>query len=131
MIDKYPGKGISPVRNDLKVARLSEIYFILAECATHEGNLAQARHYIQKVREARNYLGLASTPQYANAKEAWADILKERRVAAKAGVTMDRVNADVHPIKLLNLPNGDYRYTLPIPLSELSANPNVVQNKGY
>lgn len=146
VIDKYPGKGISPVRNDLKVARLSEIYFILAECATHEGNLAQARHYIQKVREARNYLGAATTPQYANAKEAWADILKERRVelafeghryidlkrvAAKAGVTMDRVNADVHPIKLLNLPNGDYRYTLPIPLSELSANPNVVQNKGY
>lgn len=146
VIDKYPGKGISPVRNDLKVARLSEIYFILAECAAHEGNLAQARDYVQQVRAARNYLGRATTPQYSTTQEAWADILKERRVelafeghryidlkrvAAKAGVTMDRVGADVHPIKLLNLPNGDYRYTLPVPLSELSANPNVVQNKGY
>ncbi|EKB57047.1 RagB/SusD family nutrient uptake outer membrane protein [Bergeyella zoohelcum] len=146
VIDKYPGKGVAALRNDLKVVRLSEIYFILAECATHEGNLVEARNYIQKVREARNYLGAATTPHYANQQEAWADILKERRVelafeghryidlkrvAAKAGVTMDRVNADVHPIPLLNLPNGDYRYTLPIPLSELSANPNVVQNKGY
>ena len=30
-----------------------------------------------------------------------------------------------------NLPNGHYKYTLPIPLSEIAGNPNIQQNHGY
>ncbi|MGL6126046.1 RagB/SusD family nutrient uptake outer membrane protein [Chryseobacterium artocarpi] len=33
------------------------------------------------------------------------------------------------PVK--NLKNGDYRYILPIPIKEMSANPNMEQNDGY
>ena len=48
------------------------------------------------------------------------------RLAAKAGVTMDRNNTDDRPgITVENLPNGHYKYTLPIPLSEIAGNPNI------
>lgn len=145
VIDKYPGKVSTATRNDLKLFRLSEMYFILAEAETAAGNLSVAHDLIQKVRVARNYLGTATTPTYSNAQTAYADILKERRIelaleghryldlkrlANVAGVTMDR-NATDDIITVSNLPNNSYKYTLPIPIKELSANPNCVQNPGY
>ena len=145
VIDKYPGKLSTSTRNDVKVFRLSEMYFIIAEAEVAAGNLAAAHDKIQEVREARNYLGAATTPIYSNVQEAYADILKERRVelaleghrfidlkrlAVLANVSMDRNDTDdIIPVK--NLPNGDYRYTLPIPIKEISANPNVKQNANY
>lgn len=145
VIDKYPGKLSTSTRNDVKVFRLSEMYFIIAEAEVAAGNLAAAHDKIQEVREARNYLGAATTPIYSNVQEAYADILKERRVelaleghrfidlkrlAVLANVSMDRNDTDdIIPVK--NLPNGDYRYTLPIPIKEISANPNIKQNDQY
>ena len=147
VIDKYTGKGSASTKNDLKMFRLSEMYFILAECAVNDNDLVSARNYIQQVRQARNYLGAATTPTYANQQAAWADILKERRVelafeghryidlkrlAARAGVTMDRNRTDDRiGVGVENLPNGHYKYTLPIPLSEIAGNPNIQQNRGY
>ncbi|PWN67981.1 RagB/SusD family nutrient uptake outer membrane protein [Chryseobacterium oncorhynchi] len=145
VIDKYPGKLSASTRNDVKVFRLSEMYFIIAEAEVAAGNLSAAHDLIQKVREARNYLGSAVTPSYTGAQFAYADILKERRVelaleghryvdlkrlAVLANVEMDRnPTDDIIPVK--NLANGDYRYTLPIPIKETSANPNVLQNDKY
>ncbi|ASW75041.1 hypothetical protein IQ37_00240 [Chryseobacterium piperi] len=145
IIDKYPGKTSTATRNDLKVFRLSEMYFILAEAETAEGNLSVAHDLIQKVRVARNYAGTATTPAYSSAQFAYADILKERRIelaleghryidlkrlATIAGVTMDR-NAIDDTVPVTNLPNNSYKYTLPIPVKETSANPNAQQNPGY
>ncbi|PKF74085.1 RagB/SusD family nutrient uptake outer membrane protein [Chryseobacterium sp. PMSZPI] len=145
VIDKYPGKTSTATRNDVKVFRLSEMYFILAEAEVAAGNLSAAHDLIQKVREARNYEGSATTPTYTDAQFAYADILKERRIelaleghrfldlkrlGALANVSMDRnPTDDIIPVN--NLPNGDYRYTLPIPIREISANPNVEQNDKY
>lgn len=145
VIDKYPGKTSSATRNDVKVFRLSEMYFIAAEAEVAAGNLSTAHDLIQKVREARNFQNAAVTPAYSNTQVAYADILKERRVelaleghrfvdlkrlAVAANVAMDR-NATDDVVAVENLPNGDYRYTLPIPIKEVSANPNVKQNDGY
>ncbi|MGU3376015.1 RagB/SusD family nutrient uptake outer membrane protein [Chryseobacterium sp. M5A1_1a] len=145
VIDKYPGKISTPTRNDVKVFRLSEMYFIAAEAEVAAGNLSAAHDLIQKVRVARNYLGSAVTPNYTDAQFAYADILKERRIelaleghryvdlkrlAVKANVGMDRNPTD-DIIEVKNLPNGDYRYTLPIPIKETSANPNALQNDKY
>lgn len=145
VVDKYPGKIGSNTRNDLKLFRLSEMYFILAECAVNDGQLSTAAGYIKQVRDARNFNGPVTAPTYANAQAGWADVLKERRMelaleghryidlkrlAVKAGVTMDRNNTD-DIVLTSNLNNGDYRYTLPIPLSEISANPGIQQNTGY
>ncbi|SEH29250.1 RagB/SusD family nutrient uptake outer membrane protein [Chryseobacterium culicis] len=145
VIDKYPGKISTATRNDVKVFRLSEMYFIIAEAEVAAGNLAAAQDKIQQVRVARNFQGAATTPTYSSAQAAYADILKERRVelaleghrfldlkrlAVAANVSMDR-NATDDIIDVKNLPNGDYRYTLPIPIREISANPNVKQNDKY
>ncbi|GGG54580.1 RagB/SusD family nutrient uptake outer membrane protein [Epilithonimonas arachidiradicis] len=147
VVDKYPGKTSAAVRNDLKIFRLSEMYFILAEAAVEENQLGTAAGYIQQVRVARNYKGTATTPTYTNTQIAYQDILKERRVelaleghryidlkrlANKAGVTMDRNQTD-DDIAVTNLPNDSYKYTLPIPLAEINANPGIrgQQNTGY
>lgn len=145
VIDKYPGKTNYSTKNDLKVFRLSEMYFIAAEAEAQLGNLAQANSLVQAVRVARNYLGLANTLSYSSKAVALQDILKERRVelaleghrfidlkrlAVEAGVSMDR-NATDDIVEVHNLENGSYKYTLPIPLSEISGNRNIVQNPGY
>ena len=145
VIDKYPGKTNFSTKNDIKIFRLSEMYLISAEAEAQLGNLNQANKLVQAVREARNYLGKAITPNYTSKQDALKDILKERRVelaleghryidlkrlAKDAGVSMDR-NATDDIVEVQNLENGSYKYTLPIPLSELSANPNVQQNPGY
>ncbi|MFP3835697.1 RagB/SusD family nutrient uptake outer membrane protein, partial [Chryseobacterium sp. SIMBA_028] len=80
VIDKFPGKPGSPTRNDVKVFRLSEMYFILAEAAVEEGDFTQAATYINNVRTARRYTGTPTTPVYTNKQTAYADILKERRI---------------------------------------------------
>ncbi|MDR2237960.1 MAG: RagB/SusD family nutrient uptake outer membrane protein [Chryseobacterium sp.] len=145
VIDKYPGKTSTPTRNDIKVFRMSEMYFIKAEAEVAAGNLVAAHDLIHQVRTARNYLGKAVTPTYTNAQTAYADILKERRIelaleghryldlkrlAVAANVSMDRnPTDDIVPVK--NLANGDHRYTLPIPIKEVSANPNMQQNDKY
>ena len=145
IVDKYPGKPSFSTKNDIKIFRLSEMYFILAEAEARLGNINKAQILVQEVRAARNYLGLATTPTYATMQEALKDILKERRIelaleghryidlkrlAVDAGVSMDRNTTD-DIVEVRNLENGSHIYTLPIPLSEMSANSKVVQNPGY
>lgn len=145
VIDKYPGKTSAPTRNDLKVFRLSEMYFILAECETAANNFTGAATLIQQVRAKRNASGAAALPVYASAASAYADILKERRVdlaleghryidlkrlATVAGVTMNRNQTD-DVVTVTNLPNNSYKYTLPIPAQEINLNSEVQQNPGY
>lgn len=149
VIDKYPGKGTTALRNDIKLFRLSEMYFILAECATKENDLPTAANYIKAVRDARNYLGPQTAPVYADATAAWTDILLERRLelcfeghryidikrlGTLAGQTnsIDRNEVDdiIKPLPL-TIPNSDHRFTLPIPLDETLANPTIQQNPGY
>ncbi|MEG1589374.1 RagB/SusD family nutrient uptake outer membrane protein [Chryseobacterium sp.] len=149
VIDKFPGKVGGATRNDVKVFRLSEMYFILAEAAVEAGDFAGAANYIQQVRVARAYTGTPTTPAYTSKQVAYKDILKERRIelaleghryidlkrlAATAGVTMDRNAADdIEGFVSQNLPNGSYKYTLPIPLAEMTANQGMSgqQNPGY
>ncbi|PRB06864.1 RagB/SusD family nutrient uptake outer membrane protein [Chryseobacterium sp. MYb7] len=153
VINKYPGKNpprassTMQIRNDIKMFRLSEMYFILAEVAAHQGNYAVAADNINKVRKARSENGLAPMPSYSGAQQAYADILLERRkelcleghryvdlkrMGVAAGVGVDRdVYDDDNKTLPLTLPASDYRFTLPIPLNELNANPNIQQNPGY
>lgn len=146
-IDKYPGKGAAyELGNDLKIFRMSEMYFIRAEAYVAAGNLPAAAADIKAVRDARNRLGAQPLPVYANATAAWADILKERRLelayeghryidlkrlGALAGVSIDRYTQDCNQSPTCTIPTTDHRFTFPIPLGETNANPNVQQNPGY
>jgi hypothetical protein len=146
IIDKYPGKGNQPLKNHIKVMRLSEIYLILAECEA-QSNLATAATYVKAVRDARKYSGTAALPVYTTKQQALRDILKERRVelcfeghryvdlrrlGSEAGVSIDRnVLDDITTSTPLTLPITDYRFTLPIPAAEINGNPGIQQNPGY
>ena len=153
VIDKYPGRNGGHTANDLKVFRLSEIYFIKAECLIRSGMLngtTGAADLIRQVRQARSYTGgVVPLPVYANATAALADVLLERRkelsfeghryidlkrLGADAGVTgtdrdgQDAINSSAtNPI---NINITDYRFTLPIPQAEINVNP-LVPNPGY
>lgn len=147
VIDKYPGKGNTPLRNDIKVFRLSEMYFILAECAAQSNNLTSAATYIKAVRDARKYSGTATLPVYATKIDALKDILRERRaelcfeghryvdlrrLGAEAGVSIDRnAGDDIISSTPLTLDITDHRFTLPIPVTEIAGNPSIQQNPGY
>ena len=151
VIDKYPGKTGSHTSNDVKVFRVSEMYFIKAECLARNSDFSGAALAIQQVRQARNYIvgAVVPTPNYTNSTQALADILLERRkelsfeghryidlkrFGADAGVTgtdrysQDAVNSSATSPVNINL--GDYRFTLPIPQAEINVNP-MSQNRGY
>jgi len=136
-------KGIH-LLGDIKVIRLSEMYLIRAESKVTT-DLAGAAADVYAVRVARN--PAATMPVYSNQQEAWADIMKERRVELAfeghryidlkrlgnlAGVQIDRDPRDSSEQGYPStLSNNDYRYTLPIPLAEMDVNPNIQQNPGY
>lgn len=149
VINKYPGKASQPLRNDLKLFRLSEIYLILAEAQVGKSSpdLAQAAAYVQTIRTARN-TG-QSLPTYNNAQEAWADILLERRKelcfeghryvdikrlgSLAGGLSIDRhFTDDEYGVNTpLTLPLSDHRFTFPIPQNEVAGNVTIQQNPGY
>ncbi len=153
VINKYPGKtpanvpATTQLRNDIKMFRLSEMYLILAEVAVHDGDLTTAATRVRTIRGNRSKGGLAATITYTSPQQAYADILLERRrelcfeghryvdlkrmgVAAGVGIDRDKYDDDNQNLPL-TLPASDYRFTLPIPLDEINANPNVQQNPGY
>lgn len=148
IIDKYPGKGNTPLKNDVKMFRISEMYLILAESAA-QSNLITAADYVRQVRQARNYTAVpVAAPVYTNKIDALKDILKERRVelafeghryidikrlGGEAGVSIDRNVSDdwVATSTPLTLSVTDYRFTLPIPSSEIDGNPAIQQQQNY
>lgn len=150
-IDKYPGKSGAELNNDLKVFRLSEMYFIKAEALASTGNingpLNSVASMLKQIRDKRNYLNPNQPlPVYASVTEAWADILQERRIelcfeghryidikrlGALANASIDRFTRDCDNIPTCTLPVSDYRFTMPITINEIIGNSNIQQNPGY
>jgi starch-binding outer membrane protein, SusD/RagB family len=143
-VGKYPGSEGTFLMNDVKVFRVSEMYFIKAEARVAAGDLAGAASAIAAVRSAR--YGSTQTVSYADATSAWAGILNERRAElafeghryidlkrlgtlANKGVERDPMDCSWNGA--CSLSADDYRFTLPIPFSELTVNTNIQQNPGY
>lgn len=155
LIGKYPGKPGAPLNNDIKVFRVSEMYFIKAEALAAAGNINgdanSVASVLKQIRDARRLVGSPATqlPVYANATEAWADILAERRLELcfeghryidikrlgqlAGNVSVDRYFRDCEIYGSCSILNTDYRFTLPIPLIETRVNPviNAQQNPNY
>ena len=144
LVFKYPGSEGRPLMNDLKVFRSSEMLMIRAEAAADANDLAGAAAFVKQLRDAR-YGSSQPTPSYANQAEAFGDILDERRLeflfeghrwvdlkrlGARGNRTIDRDARECSFLSGCSISNSDYRFTLPIPLAELTANP-VEQNSGY
>lgn len=146
---KYPGTTANgQMVNDIKIARLSEMYLIKAEAQVAGNDLAGAAATMKTLRDAR-FNRPQATPSYASATDAWKDILLERRkelaiegfrfidlkrLGALAGETIQRDSRDCELANgACSLPITDYRFALPIPEVESNPNPGILaqQNPGY
>lgn len=142
LIGKYQGSTDGAQINDLKIFRSSEMVLIKAECEARAGNLTAAANSIKTLRDAR-YVVDAPAPVYANLDAALNDVLLERRLEfafeghryldlKRLNRAINRNDADCGSFSApCSLNAGDYRFTLPIPNSEISANPTIQQNPGY
>tara|TARA_R110001606_G_scaffold387448_1_gene552125 strand:+ start:3329 stop:4822 length:1494 start_codon:yes stop_codon:yes gene_type:complete len=147
-VNKYPGKPGQVLLNDNKVFRSSEMHLIVVEAKISRNDLTGAALDIKTLRDAR--FGTAQTlPVYGSQQEAYAALLNERRVEfafeghrwkdikrlgvrANQGAERDPIDVAEFGMTATLAPN-DYRFTLPIPLVEFNANPELraQQNPGY
>jgi hypothetical protein len=142
LVYKYPG-GIQPLLNDLKVFRAAEMHLILAEAEADAGNFAQVGALINQLRSKR---GASTLTNPGTELEAFGMILDERRLeflfeghrwidlkrmGDRGGRTLDRDSRECSFLAGCTLPNTDYRFTLPIPVSERTANSAADQNPNY
>lgn len=148
VVGKYFGNE-QPLLNDLKVFRSSEMLLIKAEAMAGmqklNGPSESVAALLKQLRDAR-YSSPQVLPVFNSEKEAYQAILEERRielafeghrwkdlkrlgVKAEVGIKRDPIDCEINGA--CSLPADDYRFTMPIPLVELNANPNIEQNPGY
>ncbi|KAF2510480.1 RagB/SusD family nutrient uptake outer membrane protein [Flavobacterium arcticum] len=146
LIGKYPGGQFGQSINDIKIIRWAEMLLIRAEVQARAGQLEDAAATVRDLRSNR-YTVNVPTFSYGTIDIALRDILKERRkelafeghryidlkrLGAELGIGIDRDSRDCASFAApCNLPAGDYRFTMPIPRSEINANPSIEQNLGY
>jgi hypothetical protein len=148
VIQKYPGSEGQPLMNDLKVFRSSEMLLIAAEARAFQNNLSGAANLIKQLQDAR-FGSPQPLPDYSSTQEAVGDILDERKIELvyeghrfkdlkRAGIAGNRqINRDPIACELQSgactLSPDDFRFTLPIPVVEINANPQIAtqQNPGY
>lgn len=132
--NKYPGKAGDTRQNNIPVLRISEMYLIRAEANLAAGNNAAALADFNMLQVARG-LGesVAVTAQ---------DIFTERRRElnfeghlffdyGRLKKSIDRTDEDnrIAGTEDVSFPNK--LFAAPIPIAEIEANKNMVQNEGY
>ena len=142
---KYPGKSgsvtdavstVNPQDSDLCILRLSEVYLNAAEAAFKIGNTEKALTYLNAIVTRAN-----PAKSVTSADLSLERILKERRKELvgeghaffdymRNGKSVDR-SGGWHltmPEDARVITPSDPRVALPIPQTEIDANPNIVQN---
>lgn len=144
LIKKYEGGPYgTPTENvaDVKVFRTAEMYLIRAEAKAELNDLAGATQDINTLRAAR-ITGYVPIATFASKQDAIDAIMLERfKELAYEGhrfwdlkrrnLPVNRLPADAPNTSSVTLPAGNFRFTLPIPQSEINANPTMQQNPGY
>lgn len=143
VVNKFPN-STQPDKDEFKVIRMSEVYLIAAEAALRgsSNDEALARDYVNAVATQRD---LTFTGYSSSGAALLADILLERRKElafeghrywdlARNNLNVQRVNtAGNYSSVPLTIPTTSFRRILPIPQTELDANPSIrqQQNPGY
>lgn len=130
----YRNVGKYPTANsvdDIPVIRYEEMVLIYAEALLNTGDAAGALTYLNMIPTNRGAAAYTSATMD--------NILLERRkeFAAEGFRFYDlaRTKQSMPLVSILqtygNVPYGSYKYAFPIPLAEMSANSNMVQNQNY
>jgi hypothetical protein len=143
IIKKYAGTAYGTSNEnvaDVKVFRTAEMYLIRAEARAETNDLTGSTADINALRAARI---TGHTPvTFTSKDQAITAILDERfRELAFEGhrfwdikrrnLPVERLAADAPNATSVTLPAGNFRFLLPIPNTEIKANPLIVQNPGY
>ena len=75
--------------------------------------------------DAINFIANERRIELANEGSRFLDLKRLNRSLERVGSDCDFLN------NACNLPAGDFRFAMPIPIDELSANDLIVQNPGY
>ena len=149
VVGKFIGRSEAlPSRNHVRVFRTSEMILIRAEANARLNNFMLAQTEIEDFRALRG--SFFNTPDYNDVTTATLDILRERRVELafeghrlfdlkRFNLPVQRDDADCNdPTRAAptscTLEADSFRFTYPIPQSELFANPGINdedQNPGY
>jgi len=143
LINKYAGTAYGTAGEllaDAKVFRTGEMYLIRAEARAETGDLTGAAADLNALRAARinNYTNDAS---FATKGEVIDAVMSERFKelpyeghrffdAKRRNLAITRLAVDAQGTAL-TLSAGNFRFLLPIPNTEIQANPLMVQNPGY
>ncbi len=136
---KYSNAATLGFNYQTKVVRLADIILIAAEAYYNASDYVNANKYLNMVAQKRDlsFAGWADTgPQVLE------DILIERRkeLAFEGSRFWDLVRLQRSWTKIINpaaavstvsVAPGNIALVFPVPLTELQANPNMVQNPGY
>jgi starch-binding outer membrane protein, SusD/RagB family len=129
---------------DIKMMRVSELYFIRAEAYAQPGsqqNLEAAASDINAIKEVR-YQN-PETVSFSSSDQALSEVYAEKRLELvyeghrffdlkRAGLPVQRIPEDIDGATASdNLPANSHMFVFPIPQAEVFANENMVQNPGY
>lgn len=156
VVNRYPGNSAQSdqLLNDIKVFTVGEMILIRAEALAFQGNIegsstSSAAYWMRSLRRRRFASNSYATPTYGNNLNTFlADLLLERRrelsflghryldikrLGPVTGISFDRYSRECEQYNACTLPVTDHRFTMPIPNTELTANPEIrgQQNRGY
>ncbi|MFN3908410.1 MAG: RagB/SusD family nutrient uptake outer membrane protein [Flavobacterium sp.] len=146
LINKYPGSQGFLFLNNQKAMRLSELYLIKAEAQAKLSQFTQSATTLQALVNARFGSFSAPTISYNNLQSALLEILEQRnlelgyeghryvdlrRLRNLTNTGIERNPLDCGSGIPCGLGISDHRFTMPVPLSSITNNPNMIQNPGY
>lgn len=139
-LGKFPGKSGDPKDNNIPVIRLSEVYLNAAEAGLKLGGsyLEPARGYLNQIVSRANPSKTVSANEFTIDRiltecrkelvgegQIFFDYMRNQKPIERKGgwhlSTLSTLNAET-------IQPNDSRIALPIPQSEIDANPNMVQN---
>lgn len=143
IINKYAGSTYgTPSENvaDAKVFRTGEMYLIRAEARAEQNDLIGAALDLNTLRAARinGYVNVALATKDLAITEIMEERFKELPFEGhrfwdlkRRNLPVQRLASDAPSANGTTLSAGNFRFLLPIPNTELQANPLIKQNPGY